>query len=53
VVGIRRLTGFILLALSFYFIITQPHQAAAVAHSAVEAFAAAADSMFTFFSELL
>ena len=53
VVDINRLIGFLVLALAFYFIITQPHEAAAVAHSVLYTLRAAADSMFTFFSQVL
>jgi hypothetical protein len=53
VVDINRLIGFLLLALAFYFIITQPHEAAALAQSVLYTLRAAADSVFTFFSQVL
>ena len=53
VVDINRFIGFLLLALAFYFIMTQPHEAAAVAQSVGYTLRAAADSIFTFFSEIL
>ena len=53
VVGIKRLTGFLVLALVFYFIITQPHEAAAVAKNVGYALREVADSIYTFFSEIL
>ena len=52
VIDINRLVGFLLLALSFYFIVTQPHEAAAVARSVMYTLTEAADSIFTFFSEV-
>jgi hypothetical protein len=53
VIDINRLIGFLLLALTFYFIVTQPHEAAAVARSVMYTLTEAADSIFTFFSEVL
>jgi hypothetical protein len=53
VIDINRLIGFLFLALAFYFIVTQPHEAAAVARSVMYALTEAADSVFTFVSEVL
>ena len=53
VVDIMRLTGFLLLALAFYSIITQPHEAAAVAKNVGYALREAANSIYAFFSEIL
>jgi hypothetical protein len=53
VVDVNRLVGFLVLALIFFFIITEPRTAAGVVHSLASTLRDAAESMTTFFRQLV
>ena len=52
-IDINRVVGFLVLAFIIFFIITQPHAAAGVVHSLASTLRDAAESMTSFFRELV